>query len=215
MFLLKNKGKTAIEGVKMQKNEKSKNMLLIVLFISLITLSIAYATLTQYLYINSEATIAGQGSGGWDIRFTAVTCHATGHASITQDFSMSATNLSGLEYRLVAPGDSIICNISVANNGSIDAKLSSFAIQDGNLTYTGSGASRLSDELLVSGKVQHSIVYATGDSQEGLVPSINDYLPSGVTRNLVLTIQYPSNANLPENDVVVTGLKTTFLYVQD
>ena len=215
MFLLKNKGKTAIEGVKMQKNEKSKNMLLIVLFISLITLSIAYATLTQYLYINSEATIAGQGSGGWDIRFTAVTCRATGHASITQDFSTSATNLSGLEYRLVAPGDSIICNISVTNNGSIDAKLSSFAIQDGSLTYTGTGSSRLSDELLVSGKVQHSIVYATGDSQEGLVPSVNDYLPSGVTRNLVLTIQYPSNANLPENDVVVTGLKTTFLYVQD
>ena len=31
----------------------------------------------------------------------------------------------------------------------------------------------------------------------------------------VLTISYPSNADLPENDVVVTGLKTTFLYVQD
>ncbi len=215
MFLLKNKGKTAIEGVNMQKNEKSKNMLLIVLFISLITLSIAYATLTQYLYINSEVTIAGQGSGGWDIRFTAVTCHANGNASITHDFSMSATNLSGLEYRLVAPGDSVVCNISVTNNGSIDAKLSSFAIQDGSLTYTGTGSSRLSDELLVSGKVQHSIVYATGDSQEGLVPAINDYLPSGVTRNLVLTIQYPSNANLPENDVTVSGLKTTFLYVQD
>ena len=198
----------------MQKNEKSKNMLLIILLISVITLSIAYATLTQYLYINSQTTIAGQGTG-WDIRFTAATCRATGNASITQDFTMNATNLTGLAYRLVAPGDSVICNISITNNGNINAKLSTFAIQDGNLTYTGSGANKINDELLVTGKVQHSIVYATGDAQAGLVPSVDDNLPSGVTRNVVLTISYPSNADLPENDVVVTGLKTTFLYVQD
>jgi len=198
----------------MQKNEKSKNLLLVILLISLISLSIAYATLTQHLYITSQTTIAGQ-SSGWDIRFTAVTCQANGSAAIMQDFTMNATILSGLVSKFNAPGDSIVCNIKVTNNGSINAKLSSFTIQDGNLTYTGSGTNQAADEALVNGKIQHNIVYGTGDLQAGLAPSANDTLPAGVTRDLVLTITYPLSASLPESNVTVSGLKTTFLYVQD
>lgn len=47
----------------MQKNEKSKNVMLIVLLVSVVSLTIAYATLTQYLFINSQAIISSQSSG--------------------------------------------------------------------------------------------------------------------------------------------------------
>lgn len=198
----------------MRKNEKTKNVLLLVLLVFLISLSIAYATLTQYLYINSGATVAGQ-SSGWRVEFTAVTCRATGRASITQDFSMSSTNLSGLATRFAAPGDSVICDIKVTNNGVINAKLTSFHIQDGVLTYTGSGSNKTNDEALVNGKIQHSIVYGTGDAREGLAPAVDDTLPAGTTRDLVLTVTYPISATLPDNDVVVSGLSTTFLYTQN
>lgn len=198
----------------MQKNEKSKNVMLIVLLVSVVSLTIAYATLTQYLFINSQAIISSQ-SSGWDVRFTAATCHATGSASITHDFNMDATNLDGLMGRFNAPGDSIVCDIRVTNNGVINAKLSTFTIQDGNLTYTGSGTNKTADETLVTNKLQYSIVYATGDVNQGLAPAIDDTLPSTVSRNLVLTITYPSNAGLPDNDVEITGFKTTFLYAQD
>lgn len=198
----------------MQKNEKSRNIMLVVLLVSVVSLTIAYATLTQYLYINSEAVVSGA-SSSWDVRFTAASCQAIGNASITHDFVMDATNLEGLISRFNAPGDSIVCNIAVTNNSVVNAKLSTFTIQDGQLSYTGMGTNKTADETLVNGKLQYSIVYATGDVKEGQAPAVNDSLNSGVTRNLVLTITYPSSATLPDSDVTVEGFKTTFLYVQD
>lgn len=198
----------------MEKNEKKKSALLVILMITLISLSIAYATLTQYLYINSQAVVTGT-DAGWRVEFTAATCHATGNAFITHDFTIASTNLSGLAYTLNVPGDSIVCNITVANNGYIPAKLSSFLLQDGQLTYTGTGESKIADEATVNGKIEYNIVYATGDVQAGDPPATNDTLPVGVSRNLVLTATYPSNATLPERDVTVSGFKTTFLYIQD
>lgn len=198
----------------MDKNEKTKNVLLIILLISLISLSIAYAVLTQYLYINSQTTVGGA-SGGWKVEFTSASCQAVGNASIIHDFNFDSTNLTGLEYKFIAPGDSIICNITVANHGYISAKLSSFIMQDGQLNYLGSGTNQLADETLVNGKIQYSIVYAQGDARAGQVPATNDPLPAGTSRNLVLTATYPGTADLPHKDVVVSGFKTTFLYVQD
>lgn len=198
----------------MQKNEKSKNVMLIVLLVSVISLSIAYATLTQYLYINSQTVISGQDTG-WDIKFTGVACRTTGRSSITQDFTMNATNLSGLIFRINAPGDSVICNIAVTNAGVINASLSSFTIQDGTLTYTGSGSNKTADEALVNGKLQYSMVYADGDADEGEDVAAGDNLVAGTTRNVVLTITYPMSSTLPDEDVTITGLKSTFLYVQN
>lgn len=199
----------------MQKSDRSKNIMLIILMISVIALSIAYATLTQYLYINSQTIITGQ-STGWRVEFTAATCHTTGTASITQDFTINATNLSGLKSRFDTPGDSVVCNIKITNNGAINAKLSTFTLQDGSLTYTGSGTNKTADEQLVTGKLQYSIVYDTTDVNAGLAPQPNDTLLSGASRDLVLTITYPSTeTTLPDNDVRITGLKTTFLYIQD
>jgi len=197
----------------MRKNEKTKDVLLLILLLFLISLSIAYATLTQYLYINSGSTITGL-SAGWSVEFTAVTCRATGRASITQDFTMTPTRLSGLKSKFIAAGDSIICDVRITNSGYVDAKLGTFTVQDGNLTYTGSGDTKTADEAIVNGRLQHSIVYATGDVREGLVPAMEDPLPAGTSRNLVLTIKYPEGSPLPENDVLVEGLTSTFIYVQ-
>ena len=123
-----------------------------------------------------------------------------------------------------APGDSINCDITVQNAGQIDATLSTFTLQDGTLTYTGSGESKTTDETLVNGKLNYTITY---DSSDTMAPSgipdgtntgsatVNDDLPHGQSRNLKLTITYPlSETSMPTNDVAVTGFKTTFLYVQ-
>ena len=41
----------------MEKNTRTKNILLIVLLVAVLTLSIAYAGLSQYLYINSQTVV--------------------------------------------------------------------------------------------------------------------------------------------------------------
>lgn len=199
----------------MEKNTRTKNILLVVLLIAVLTLSISYAALSQYLYINSSATVGGK-STGWNVAFTDVTCAPTGYAAVTTDFTSTATTLSGLVATLKAPGDSVVCHIDVTNGGSIDAKLSTFTLQDGTLTYTGSGAAKTADEALINGKLVYTIVYDDEDDDAGEVPAADDTLAVGDTRYLKLTIAYPdTETELPENDVTVSGMKTTFLYVQN
>lgn len=208
----------------MEKNTRTKNILLIVLLVAVLTLSIAYAGLSQYLYINSQ-TVVGGSSTNWDIKFTAANCSGGGYATVTNQFSgTNTTVLQGMTGTVRAPGDSINCDITVQNAGQIDATLSTFTLQDGTLTYTGSGESKTTDEGLVNGKLAYSLTY---DSSDTMAPSgipdgtntgtatVNDDLPHGQSRNLKLTITYPlSETSMPTNDVAVTGFKTTFLYVQ-
>ena len=204
----------------MEKNTRTKNILLVVLLVAVLTLSISYATLSQYLYINSQATIGGK-SSGWDIKFTSAECAGTGYATVTQQFSLSnATNLTGMQGTLRAPGDSIVCEITVRNNGAIDATLSSFTLQDGTLTYTGSGQTASADATAMNGKLVYTLVYAVGDDEagnqpDGLSATVDDDLDHGTERDLTLTITFPSSeTTLPQNDVTVSGFKSTFLYVQ-
>lgn len=202
----------------MEKNTRTKNILLVVLLIAVLTLSISYAALSQYLYINSSATVGGK-STGWNVAFTDVSCAPTGYAAVTTPFTATATTLNGLVVTLRAPGDSVVCDVEVTNGGAIDADLSTFTLQDGSLTYTGSGDNKTADEALVNGKLVYTIVYAENDDEEGNVPGdngVDDTLAAGAERHLTLTIAYPdTETELPDNDVTISGIRTTFLYVQN
>lgn len=217
----------------MEKNTRSKNILLAVLLIAILTLSTAYAALSQYLYINSQAVIGG--SSGWKVEFTYAHCvkatlaNGTNNAVVTHDFDSAVggvASLTGLNAKFQAPGDSITCDITISNNGTIPAKLSTFALQDGStsITYTpsASGQAGTDDVTLVTGKLVYSIVYGTpaaGDPATGTAgsaPAANDTLPVGANQPLVLTITYPSTeTSMPSDDVTIGNLKTTFLYVQN
>ena len=206
----------------MEKNTRTKNILLVVLLVAVLTLSISYATLSQYLYINSQATIAGR-SSSWDVKFTAASCSGTGYATVTQQFSgTNTTSLTGMQATLRAPGDSIVCELTVTNAGAIDATLDTFTLQDGALTYTDhDGNNSGPDITAVSGQLVYSLKYATGDAEAGNQPdgsaaTVDDDLAHSQSRNLTLTITLPSTiTTLPENDVTISGFATTFLYVQD
>lgn len=206
----------------MEKNTRTKNILLVVLLVAVLTLSISYATLSQYLYINSQATIAGR-SSSWDVKFTAASCSGTGYATVTQQFTgTNTTSLTGMQATLRAPGDSIVCELTVTNAGAIDATLDTFTLQDGTLTYTDhDGNHSGADITAVSGQLVYSLKYATGDIEAGNQPdgsatTVDDDLAHSASRNLTLTITLPSTiTTLPENDVTISGFATTFLYVQN
>jgi len=214
-----------------EKNTRTKNILLVVLLVAVLTLSISYAALSQYLYINSSAVI-GSASTSWNVAFTAVSCDEIGYAKVTTPFNSPsaqapATTLSGLVATLKAPGDSVVCDITIKNQGAIDATLSTFTLNAGTVTYTGTGSSKTADETLTNGKLIYNVVYAQGDKSAGLVPGAqgaDDTLPAPVQndatvvseRHVTLTIGYPATETaLPENDVTVSGLSTTFLYIQN
>lgn len=197
------------------KNEKTKNILLGVLLVAVLTLTVAYASLSANLYVRSTGKVEGA-STNWKVEFTEVSCTASGYAAVTHTLDLNATELSGLIATFKAPGDSVECTFNVENKGQIAAKLQAFTAQGGTLTYTGTGTTKTADEQLVNGKIVYSLVYGSTDAKAGQAPAANDALAVGQSRPLKLTMTYPSTeTSMPQNDVTVSGFESTFLYVQD
>ena len=112
------------------KNEKSKNILLAVLLVAIVTLTIAYAALSATLTINATAVVKGN-ANNWKVEFVktpATTCVASNYASVETQPTISATAFTGLVAHFKAPGDKVTCTWNVENNGQIDAYLKTFTI---------------------------------------------------------------------------------------
>ena len=226
----------------MEKNTRTKNILLVVLLVAVLTLSISYAILTQQLTISSSATVSG---GGWDVKFTSAVC-APGDGYVTsQDItqfnsgtvspSTPVASLTGMGVVFHAPGDSVECEITVSNLGDIPATIDSFVLGDTNLSVVASATDptdNAADVTLMTGVLDYSIVYATGDRYAGEVPGDTsmtlvspdtDYdeahlIPAKQSRDFLLTISYPLDPtnpqSLPTDDVTVSGFNTVFTYKQ-
>lgn len=219
----------------MEKNTRTKNILLVVLLIAVLTLSISYAALQQTLTINSSAVIGGL-SSNWNVKFTAASCHGTGNGTVQTQFTTTETTaLTGLVAKLKAPGDSVVCDITISNLGTLNADLSSFTLQQGNLTITDSEGhtSGSADVTAANGLVTTTLVYASDDAitaARGLAPKSagagNDIIqwnnPNAQTtpvteRKITLTFTLDPNATastMPTNDVTISGYNVVFLYQQ-
>ena len=204
-----------------EKNDKVKNILLVILAVAIVALSIAYALLSTTLIINSQTIVKGN-QNNWKVEFVETaespnkTCVPTGNATVTAQPTINSTSFTGLAAEFKSPGDSVVCKWNVENNGEIDAFLKTFIKPtDNDLVCSGSGSSQSSDESIVCGNIHYTLTY---DPSGAITPgdsSTGDALNSGQERGLILTIKYDDNAStLPENDVTVTGFDTTFIYEQ-
>lgn len=199
----------------MEKNGKTKNIVLAVLLVAVVTLSIAYAVLSATLTINAQATVKG---ANWDVKFqkkvaadpVCVASSKSGAASTTAsvqtDATVTATSMTGLQADLRLPGDKVVCTWQVTNDGSINAKLATYTAPV--LTLDGAEG----DVSKVTGHINTSLTVA------GATPVNGDKLPAttGNTKDVVLTIEFDPNATqIPTNDVTATVASTTFVYEQD
>ena len=126
-------------------SDKSKNILLGVLIVGLVSMTVAYAALSTTLSIRGTATVDAT---NWDIHFANVTNATTSENTLggtnagkitsmgTLDdvaLATSGTNastgtlISGLTVSLHKPGDWVKVNFDIVNTGTIDAKLGSFS----------------------------------------------------------------------------------------
>ena len=102
------------------RDRKKRNIIIGALCSLLVFMGIGYAVLSQTLNINGTANMRGE----WDIKITDISeASRTGKADPgTPTISSSGTSAS-FEANLWMPGDSITYNITVKNNGNIDAAL--------------------------------------------------------------------------------------------
>ena len=189
----------------MYRNERTRNIILIVLAVCLIGITVAYATLSQNLNISGVANVD---KTSWNIHFTNVQTpkvdgQATGGKAVLND---GKTVLTILEGTLSAPGDKITYIFDVVNEGDLSAEVET------TLTTMKSCASEDgSDVSIFCNKIGLDLVYA--DTKEKVQKS--DRLFSGETKTLNLIITYDKDkelTNLPNTEIVLDNITSTINY---
>ena len=104
----------------MEKTRKVKIISLIVLVVMILCLTVAFAALSQTLTINGSAAV---NTASWDIHFENLTLsEKTGTAEVSGTPQLTGTAISGIDVSLNKPGDKIVYEFDLVNNGSIEAK---------------------------------------------------------------------------------------------
>ena len=202
-------------------SEKSKNILLGVLIVGLVSMTVAYAALTTNLKIQGTANVA---ETKWDIHFANVAVDSanttTGlvydlgtlddHAATTG----IGTLIDGLTVTLDKPGDKLTVNFDIENAGTIDAKLASF-----NKHITKGNAVVDTDTADTKDVVNYTITCG------GAAPAVNSTLAKresvsvATKTSCVLTVEYlvdtgsaKQNSQTPGQDQTVNQAQSTYKF---
>ncbi|MBS7020558.1 MAG: hypothetical protein KH135_01615 [Firmicutes bacterium] len=104
--------------------KNGKNTVIGFLIASLVVMSVGYALISQQLQVNGTAEVTST----WSVGITAITeGTATGSAENKTPATYTGTTAT-FDTVLKAPGDSMTYDITVTNNGSIDAVLNAITI---------------------------------------------------------------------------------------
>ena len=199
-------------------SEKSKNILLGVLIVGLVSMTVAYAALSTTLTISGTASIP---TTKWDIEITDWTDVTASTASlITGQTNTAATNtaantptisstsVSGLAVTLNQPGDVAKYTFNITNKGTIAAKLASKTVgctESASSTTTTTCPSALT----------YTISCGTGANEQGqtLAAAASDTAAGWTKAACTLTVSYPEATNA-NNGVYNQSAVTAYLYAQ-
>ncbi|MBQ6220199.1 MAG: hypothetical protein IJJ47_10745 [Methanosphaera sp.] len=188
------------------KNNKVKNILLLVLTIGLVTMTVAYATyISQLLIRDNEIRVKND---RWDIHFdNGRPTRVIGGAKVVQEPTLTATLISGLRVNFVKLGDGIVYTFDIKNEGTINASLSS--IIKSNLECT---SSNQEDADYVCSNINYKLVYT--DTNEEV--SVGNTLDAGQTKTVSLIVDYKNTTGerTITEDVIIRGFDVVFNYVQ-
>lgn len=189
----------------MYRNERTRNIILIVLAVCLIGITVAYATLSQNLNISGVAKVD---KTKWSIHFTNVLTpkvegQATGGKAV---LNSGSTVLTISEGTLSAPGDKIVYTFDVINEGDLPAEVETTLTQMENCK-AGNGT----DVSMFCNKIGLELVYA--DTKEKVQK--NDRLLSKEKKTLNLIITYDKDkllTTLPTSPIVLSNITSTINY---
>lgn len=179
----------------MRKEKSVQSLAIIALSVALVIMSIGYATYTQNLEINGQATFT---ASKWDVHFDTATFQETTETVATTK-EVGNTSIS-YEVTLQKPGDKYQFNVNAKNFGTIDAVMN-------KVTMT--GLTEAQKKYIVYTVSYNGTEYT--ETTEGLTES----LAAKATHPVVVKVEYklPANATeLPAEDTTV-NLTATFDYV--
>ena len=113
--------------------EKTKNVLIAVLIVGLVSMTVAYAAFSTTLTIKSSAKV---NNTKWEIKIDNFAQAAaqpnlnggTSEVTVAEGYNTSGTTISGVEVTFKKPGDVAKFTFNLKNLGDIDAKLNNFTL---------------------------------------------------------------------------------------
>ena len=189
---------------------KQKNILLGVLIVGIISMTVAFATLSVRLNIGGTAEVAAQ---NWKIvidDWTRVNNHpslVSGQTNTAEEVAPgvpanNTVSVSGLKVRFKQPGDTIKYTFNIENQGTIDAELQSWSLTTPTCTSNNNSV-----ECPVTREVKC----------EGVDPEVGDTLAANSTIACTYIISYPEvngSNGYSSSQIDISNLGATWNYVQ-
>lgn len=214
--------------VRIKNKNDSKISLITLLIVSCVALSIGYSALSTTLKINGVANVDGM---SFKIEFQNLSeASLTGSAVKITDpvISEDKTELKSYNVNFLDPGDSISYTFQIANNGTINAKLSEIVKDTISCEGYGNGQQATIDANNVCANLEYTLKYANeeehyddnGSPQNfSSYPEVNDVLNAGDVKDMILTLKYKSPVDgatieEPQDDVSISGLGISLTYSQ-
>lgn len=203
-------------------NNRVKNIILIVLVIGLLSMSIAYAILSQNLDVSSRATVKGS---TWDIHFENLSDVSTiGNAKVNSNPILGITSITELKALLTDTGDEVSYTFDVVNNGTIDAVISDYIINkagNGIVCTDSFGSTNSQNATAVCSNLDFKLTYAstTTSNQTNTIIEEGTQVQKGQQLNhhqsikLKLTLSY-SGSSYSSRDIYISGLDAIITYSQ-
>ena len=209
----------------MENNKSFKVMAIVALCVSVIGVSVAFASLSQ------DLTIEGNGMVDpitWDIHFENMSEEPVlvGSAEVMEGYGIDEDDPTKIYYDFVfkAPGDSYSIEFDVVNAGDLNAEITNVLGGDvEDWTYdpmkvedNGEGGTILVEDTRETGSADATLVMEnlifTLTYEDGTEVKMGDTLEAGANKTMVLTVTYNEDANdvptgmikIKPNDLIIT-----------
>ena len=181
-----------------ERLKKKNNFIIGSLLAIVVVMAVGYAAFATNLNITSTSSITST----WDVKITNITTKNIVGSATSQ--SATYTDLTAnFAANLVAPGDSITYDITVTNNGTLDAKLESITPTISNseyitIEYLGLAAG---DKLYVGQSKKLSVIVTFNDTNIETLTTTN-------TANISITLNYGQSSTQIENKAITLNYNT-------
>ena len=198
---------------------------LVALIAMVVVVGVGFAAFTTTLNINGTAKVE---ASSWNIHFANCTngnCLSTGNQQsilgiksttvVNTEPTLTDTTISDWDVTFKTPGDFVSYTFNVVNDGSFDAKISTFELPTPTCTGTGDNAD--TDATNVCKHLEYELKVIDLENIKPSNVAIGDTLDRAQTKYFTLTLTYKDDITaeeLPKNEVTISNLGFSIVYTQ-
>ena len=195
----------------MKSSREFKITLIAVLGVAVLCLSVAYAALSASLNVTGSGTV---NAGTWNVGFvTNASLAASGKtgSATCPSVKVDAASVSLANIVLVKPGDSCTYTLTIKNNGTLAATLSSITPATPAATVTSTDTTTANN---FKNYIKYTVSYDGHNVTNNLDGITDKALAKSATKTVVCKVEFLNTAtSVPGTALTIGNITTTFNYV--